>query len=67
MNIVWSYVATGLLTVSAAAAVAGGEPATAELRLVEAATMAAAAGISAVCFLAAPQAVTSVGKTPAID
>ncbi len=67
MNIVWSYVAVGLLTVAAAAVVAGGEPAIAELRLVEAATAAAAAGVSAVCFLAAPQAVTSIGKTPAID
>ncbi|MDM0051803.1 hypothetical protein [Variovorax sp. J22R115] len=64
MNIVWSYVAMGLLTAAAAAVVAGGEPAIAELRLVEAAT---AAGVSAVGFLAAPQAVTSIGKTPAID
>ena len=67
MNIVWSYVAVGLLTVAAAAVVAGGEPAIAELRLVEAATAAAAAGVSAVCFLAAPPAVTSIGRAPAID
>ena len=67
MNIVWSYVAMGFLTVVAAVVVAGGEPAIAELRLVEAATAAAAAGVSVVCFLAAPQAVNSIGKTPAID
>jgi hypothetical protein len=67
MNSVWSYVAAGLLTLCAAAVVAGGEPAMAELRLAEAATTAAAAGTSAICFFAAPQAVTSVSKTPAIE
>ncbi|MDM0106450.1 hypothetical protein QTH97_16000 [Variovorax sp. J22R24] len=67
MNIVWSYVATGLLALAAAAVIAGGEPAMAELRFAEAATSAASAGVSAVSILAAPQAVTSAGKTPAID
>lgn len=51
MNIVWSSVAIALLVVAGGVAVAGGEPAVAELRLAEAATMAAAAGISAVSLL----------------
>jgi hypothetical protein len=67
MNSVWSYVVAGVLTLCAAAVVAGGEPAMAELRLAEAATTAAAAGGSVICFSAAPEPVAPVGKTPAID
>lgn len=48
MNIVWSSVAIALLAVAGGVAVAGGEPAMAELRLAEAARMAAAEGVSAV-------------------
>lgn len=66
MNSVWSYVAAGVLTLCAAAVVAGGEPAMAELRMAEAATVAATAD-AVICFLAAPQAVTSGGKTPATE
>ncbi|MGO4393838.1 hypothetical protein AB4Z46_20995 [Variovorax sp. M-6] len=54
MNIVWSYVAAGILTLVAGLVVAGGEPAVAELRLAEAATTAAAAGVSVVCLLVQP-------------
>lgn len=54
MNIVWSYVAASILALVAGFVVAGGEPAVAELRLAEAATTAAAAGVSVVCLLAKP-------------
>ena len=54
MNIVWSYVAAGILTLAAGFVVAGGEPAVAELQLAEAAMTAAAAGVSVVCLLARP-------------
>ena len=66
MNSVWSYVAAGLLTLCAAAAVAGGEPAMAELRLAAAATAAGAAAAD-ICFLAAPEADKSASSTPATE
>jgi hypothetical protein len=56
MKIVWNYVLIGLLTVVAAAVVVGGEPASAELRLAEAAT---AAGTTLICSLTAPGPITS--------
>ena len=49
MNIIWSSIAIVLLALAGGVAVAGGEPAMAELRLAEAATKAAVAGIAAVC------------------
>ncbi|MBB3177422.1 hypothetical protein [Variovorax sp. Sphag1AA] len=59
MQIFWSYVAFGMLTLLAAATVAGGEPAVAELKLAEAATKAAVAGVSVVCLLPEPRAALS--------
>jgi hypothetical protein len=59
MNIMWNYVAVGLLTVAAAAIVVVGEPASAELKLVDAAKNAAAVGVTAICFLASPASITS--------
>lgn len=59
MKMMWNYGAIGLLTVAAAALVATGEPASAELRLVEAATTAAAVGTTAMCFLASPASITA--------
>lgn len=52
MNFVWSYVAIGAFTLAAGAAVIAGEPASAELRLAEAATSAAASGVSVAVLLA---------------
>jgi hypothetical protein len=52
MKMMWNYGAVGLLTLAAAAVVAGGEPANAELRLVEASTAAAAAPVPTI---AAPE------------
>lgn len=51
MNIVWSSVAITLIALAAGAAVAGGEPAMAELRLADAARTAAVADFSAVSLL----------------
>mgnify|MGYP003584817058 CR=1 FL=1 len=51
MNIVWSSVAITLIALAAGAAVAGGEPAMAELRLAEAPRAAGVADFSAVCLL----------------
>jgi hypothetical protein len=48
VNIAWSYVAIGLLTIAAAASVIIGEAASAELRLTE---TAATAGAEVICFL----------------
>jgi hypothetical protein len=59
MKMVWNYGAVGLLTLAAAAVVAVGEPASAELRLAEAATTAATVGATAMCFLASPASVTA--------
>jgi len=56
MQSLLSYIAIGLLTVLAAATVAGGEPATAELKLAEAATKAAVAGVSVLDLLPEPRA-----------
>jgi len=42
MNIAWSYIGIGLLTLASAAVVAGGGTAEAELRFAEAATIAGA-------------------------
>lgn len=68
MNVAWSYVTLGLMTVVAAVAVAGGEPANAELKLAEAATKAAAAGVSFVCLLPEPKAIlSSTGAAAGID
>ena len=62
MQILWSYVAFGVLTLMAAVTVAGGEPAVAELKLAEAATKAAVAGVSVVCLLAEPKAALSSAR-----
>lgn len=59
MKIMWNYGAISLLTLAAAAVVALGEPASAELKVVEAATAAAAVGTTALRFLASPASVTS--------
>jgi hypothetical protein len=59
MNIVWNYVAVGLLTLAAAAVVVIGETANAELKLAEAAKSAAAVGVTAICVLASPASITS--------
>lgn len=67
MNSLWSYVVAGVLTLCAAAVVAGGEPAMAELRLAEAATNAASANGSVICFLSAAEAATPVGSARASD
>ncbi|CAN7606073.1 hypothetical protein LJR130_004478 [Variovorax sp. LjRoot130] len=64
MNIVWNYVAVGLLTLAAAAVVVIGESANAELKLAEAAKNAAAVGITAICFLASPASPASITSTP---
>jgi len=54
MKLIWSYGAVGLLSLAAAALVAAGEPASAELKLVEASTTAATVGMTALGFLASP-------------
>ena len=59
MKMIWNYGAIGLLTLAAAALVATGEPASAELKLVESATTAAAVGATALCFLASPASITA--------
>lgn len=60
MKMIWNYGAVGLLTLAAAAVVALGEPASAELKVVEAATASAATvGTTALSFLASPASVTS--------
>ena len=61
MKMMWNYGAIGLLTLAAAAVVALGEPASAELKLVESATAAATVGATALEFLASP---ASVASTP---
>jgi hypothetical protein len=63
MNILWTYIAWGLLTLTAATVVVGGEAATAELKLVE---TAAASGISALSCLTEPMAMTSSISTTGI-
>ncbi|SCK45522.1 hypothetical protein VAR608DRAFT_4446 [Variovorax sp. HW608] len=65
MQILWSYIALGLLALVAAATIAGGEPAVAELKLAEAATKAAVVGVSAVCLLPEPKAALSSASTAA--
>lgn len=67
MQVLWSYIVLGLLTVLAAAAVAGGEPAAAELKLAEAATKAAIAGVSLVCLLPEPGGLGSASAAAGID
>jgi hypothetical protein len=47
MNIVWTYLAAGVLLATAASIVVGGEAATAELRLVDAASRATSAVVAA--------------------
>jgi hypothetical protein len=66
MKMMWNYGAISLLTLAAAAIVALGEPASAELKVVEAATAAATVGATALCFLASPASITSTPerKTP---
>ncbi|MBO9649064.1 MAG: hypothetical protein J7605_11165 [Variovorax sp.] len=59
MQIFWSYITFGVLTLLAAITIAGGEPAVAELKLAEAATKAAVAGVSVVCLLPEPRAALS--------
>lgn len=52
MSNAWNYIGVGLLAIAAGAGVIFGEPASAELRLAEAATTAAAAGAEALCLFA---------------
>lgn len=59
MKMMWNYGAIGLLTLAAAAVVALGEPASAELKLVESATAAATEGAAALEFLASPASIPS--------
>ena len=66
MNIIWSSIAIVLLVLAGGAAVAGGEPALAELRLAEA-TTAAAAGLAAVCLREAARGVSAVHTGAPID
>ncbi len=61
MKMMWNYGVVSLLTLAAAAVVALGEPASAELKLVESATAAAAVGATALEFLASP---ASIASTP---
>ena len=64
MKMMWNYGAIGLLTLAAAAVVAIGEPANAELKLVESATAAATAGATALFLVPpAPVAATPDPKT----
>jgi len=65
MQILWSYIAFGLLTLLAAATIAGGEPAIAELKVAEAATKAAVAGVSVICLLPEPKAALSSASAAA--
>jgi hypothetical protein len=67
MNIIWSSIAIVLLALAGGVAVAGGEPAMAELRLAEAATKAAVAGIAAVCVHEAAHGVSAVRTGAPID
>jgi hypothetical protein len=59
MKMMWNYGAVGLLSMAAAALVVTGEPASAELRLAEAATTAATVTATALCFLASPGSITA--------
>ena len=59
MKMMWNYGAISLLTLAAAAVVALGEPASAELKLVESATAAATASATVLEFLASPASITS--------
>jgi len=59
MNMMWNYLLVAILTLGAAALVAFGEAANAELKLAEAATTAAVVGVTAICFLAAPASITT--------
>jgi hypothetical protein len=61
MKMMWNYGAISLLTLAAAAVVALGETASAELKLVESATAAATVGTTALEFLASP---ASIASTP---
>lgn len=67
MNIVWGFVVIALLALAGGVVVAGGEPASAELRLAEAATTAAVAGIASVCFLEATRGVSAMQTIAPID
>jgi len=67
MNIIWSSVAIVLLALAGGVVVAGGEPAMAELRLAEAATTAAAAGLAAVCLREAARGVSAMHTGAPID
>ncbi|VTU20484.1 hypothetical protein H6CHR_01396 [Variovorax sp. PBL-H6] len=59
MKMIWNYGVVSLLTLAAAAVVALGEPASAELKVVEAATAAAFVGITALPGLALPASINS--------
>jgi len=63
MQIFWCYIVLGVLTLVAAATIAGGEPALAELKLAEAATKAAINCVSAISLLPEPTAALSSGST----
>ena len=60
MKMMWNYGAIGLLTLAAAAVVAMGEPASAELKLAEAASAVSGVGATALCFLISPASVTAM-------
>jgi hypothetical protein len=66
MNIIWSSV-IALLVLAGGVAVAGGEPAMAELRLAEAATTAAATGLAAVCLREAVRGASAMHTSAPID
>jgi hypothetical protein len=60
MKMMWNYGAIALLTLAAAAMVATGEAASAELKLAESAAHAAAdVGTTALGFLASPASITA--------
>lgn len=67
MQILWSYIVFGSLVLLAAAGVVGGEAAVAELKLAEAATKVAAAGISVVCLIPEFKALSSAGAATGIE
>ena len=64
MKLILNYGAIALLTLGAAGLVAVGEPASAELKLAEAASAATAVGATALCFLVSPASVTATPDRP---
>ena len=60
MKLILNYGAIALLTLGAAGLVAVGEPASAELKLAEAASAVSGVGATALCFLISPASVTAM-------